>query len=125
MIHPQELERPTGPLDEPATALSWVCTARRIEVARRLAALHCERLSTRACLEVVVDEIANLESNRETAPTWAPLMPARLRRRYEADCDEIPRDLAMMARVALGAELAFVLLDEVILCADAGDRSTG
>lgn len=113
-IPPEELERPTGVLDDRTTALSWVCTERRIQVAQRLAALHCERLSTRACFEAVVDEIASLESSRENAPAWAPLMPARARRRYEADCDEIPRELAQMAQVALEAEIALVLLDEAI-----------
>ncbi|MBX7195038.1 MAG: hypothetical protein K1X94_23495 [Sandaracinaceae bacterium] len=125
--HPRRLDRPelliandrelaaqVGPLDADAT-IRWVCAGEPVDLAERLADLGCSSLPLRACFERVMT-VADAEEIRAAAlaPTWAPLLPPRMRRRYDTECAPLSRELRDRARSVLVGELALALLDEAI-----------
>jgi hypothetical protein len=133
--HPRRLDRPellllseadlAGPGGSVSgeQALAWVCTAERVELAERLAALRCGSLATHDCFSRVMVEADAAEIRAsEPPPRWAQLLPPRVRRRHDARCAPLAEQLRERARQAVTAEMAFALLDEAIM--DSLDGST-
>ena len=102
--------------DDEAQPLFWVCREHAVELADRLAALHCESRTARDCFEAAISitEAFDSMSTGESPPWWARWLPPRLRRSYDADCPPSSEDVRELITQALAEEVSFALFDEVI-----------
>ncbi len=100
---------PSGTQDE---SLDWVCRERVVAVAEALDAIGCATLSTHACFDRVNATIDALDPGLR--PEWAPWMPPRARRGWDAACGPLSAPLRELARRAVVMEIVLALMDEMI-----------